>query len=230
LPVARNGLVGTIPTEMSLLSSLKVLSLWRNALSGTLPNLALKELQTLDVEENVLTGFAVSNMTTTGLPKLEEYRVSFNLMTLLLQPPPVDVLRIPLPTTLRQLWMSGNGLTGSLEALVAVTPSAVEELLLDNNALTGTLPHFLTNLDALQRLELQHNRLEGSIPSIGPGQWSMLEEIRLENNLLQGSVPASICGLRREETEEEVIFSFMLETLTADCGSEVFCDCCTECF
>ncbi|KAG7342578.1 RHS repeat-associated core domain containing protein [Nitzschia inconspicua] len=223
IDLSSNGLIGTIPTELSLLSSLQELRLSQNALSGTIPSLALTQLKSFDVEENFLAGVALPNMV--GLTQLENYQVSYNLLTM------KGSQSNMLPSSLRRLWMSGNDLTGSLDAIVTIASPAttsLQEISLDHNGLVGTIPWVLTNFDSLRVLELQYNHLNGTIPSVGPGQWSLLEVLRLDHNaILTGTMPASICGLRRFDNK----FPSALETLTVDCTTtNVTCACCTECF
>ncbi|KAL5992231.1 hypothetical protein ACLOJK_013147 [Asimina triloba] len=62
---------------------------------------------------------------------------------------------------------------------------------LNNNSLTGTIPMSLTNVTALQVLDLSNNRLTGSVPD--NGSFSLFTPISFANNDLCGPVTGKPC-------------------------------------
>ncbi|KAH7295500.1 hypothetical protein KP509_27G052200 [Ceratopteris richardii] len=66
-------------------------------------------------------------------------------------------------TTLTQVQMNGNNLTGEIPDLSAL--ELLETLDLSNNSLNGSIPSYLATLKNLKSLYLQNNNLSGTIPS-----------------------------------------------------------------
>lgn len=87
-------------------------------------------------------------------------------------------------------------------------------------AFSGTLPTEIGNLKDMVRMWFYNNMLTGTIPT-EYGNLFKLQTLELENNMLTGTMPQSIC-LNRAPLG-------LLQTLDADCVSEVTCDCCTCC-
>ncbi|HEV7783980.1 MAG TPA: Two component regulator three Y domain protein, partial [Thermoanaerobaculia bacterium] len=67
-------------------------------------------------------------------------------------------------TTVTQLVLSNNGLTGSLPAAVGSFPG-LQSLEAESNSLTGALPHQLGTLGNLRTLRLGLNQISGALPS-----------------------------------------------------------------
>ncbi|CAA7389483.1 unnamed protein product [Spirodela intermedia] len=65
-------------------------------------------------------------------------------------------------TGLVELWLDGNGLTGSIPDFSGCMN--LKRIHLENNQLTGELPSFLTNLPNLKELYVQNNMLSGVVP------------------------------------------------------------------
>mmetsp|Transcript_10079 Transcript_10079/g.18381 ORF Transcript_10079/g.18381 Transcript_10079/m.18381 type:complete len:503 (+) Transcript_10079:219-1727(+) len=197
LDLSRNRLFGTIPTVIGLLTNLQVLSLWRNALSGTIPWTSvvsrLTQLKTLDVEENRLTGPIVVS---TVPASLEEFRVGFNLLTGQL----VDIMSTVGQEVansnshgnhLRQLWMEENLLTGPLPQELSLP--VLEELALEGNYLEGPLPLTLfssSSFSALHTVRISDNQLSGRLPLWGGNNSDSLRVLRLAGNRFTGTIPS----------------------------------------
>ena len=98
-------LTGTIPEEISAISTLQVFQLSGNAISGSLPTSlgSLSSLQVWDVERNLLTGPAFVPLP----PSLASYRISSNQLV-----GPIPELSTLLELT--ELWASGNFITGTI--------------------------------------------------------------------------------------------------------------------
>jgi Leucine rich repeat len=126
---------------------------------------------------------------------------------------------------LRFVDLSMNMFTGPLPGSLFDVPT-LEILYLSENALTGSIPSNYGNASNLRDLYLNSNELVGMVPPIQAGQLASLTELRLENNALTGSMPASICALRGDDRETDLV------ALIADCGGttpKIQCDCCNSC-
>lgn len=109
-------------------------------------------------------------------------------------------LSIPFPSTitaltsLRELDLSDNGLTGTIPQDIGQLTNLKHELNLSNNRLTGTIPDSIGALTNLSWLDLSNNRLSGPIPST-VGNMNSLYDLKLSNNELVGPIPDSISNL-----------------------------------
>ena len=192
LDLQDNNLTGSLPGQLSNLTSLQHLLLLRNRLSGPIPTSLgiLSQLQELDLSENKsnssgLTGGIPSQLG--NLAQLQRLRLSNNLLTGAI---PSQLGNLP---ALQVLDLSTNDLTGQIPNNFGGL-SNLEELLLANNHLTGSIPTQLTNLTHLRRLVLANNELTGSIPS-QLGNLSALTYLILAFNQLDGSIPPSLGNL-----------------------------------
>jgi Leucine-rich repeat (LRR) protein len=96
-------------------------------------------------------------------------------------------------TTVTQLLLSNNGLTGSLPAAIGSLPG-LQSLEAESNSLTGTLPHQLGLLVNLQTLRLGLNEISGALPS-ELGNLTLLGTLSLPFNRLTGPLPAGLGNL-----------------------------------
>ncbi|MCY4529861.1 MAG: leucine-rich repeat domain-containing protein, partial [Chloroflexi bacterium] len=142
LPIVRVGIVGTIPSELGSLSSLRTLSLWGNQLTGGIPKElgSLTNLQTLDLNENRLTGEIPKELG--SLAKLQWLNLFENRLTGEIPTELGDL------SELIRLSLSGNRLTGEIPAELENLPVLLG-LYLRDNLLTGCVP------DGLR--DVQHN-------------------------------------------------------------------------
>ena len=92
-----------------------------------------------------------------------------------------------LPSSLTQLMLFGNDLTGGIPDLSMLT--SLERLYLSKNEnLGGMIPATLGQLTGLTRLGLLDTGLTGDIPE-GLGSLVSLELLDLRDNMLSGSIP-----------------------------------------
>lgn len=168
-----------VPDELSVLTSLTVLSMNTNVIQGTLPKAysTLTKLVSLSFNENQLKGTLPAEWST--LTALSFLDVSANNLT----------GTIPASwTTLQQLetlTMFGNGFSGSLPPVLS---STLTDFSVRNNRFSGSLPSSWSSLTQLTSLELHINSLTGPLPP----SWSTLQalySLYLGNNALSGTVP-----------------------------------------
>lgn len=158
--------LGTLPTEIGLLTSLEYVIFGKNRFHGTIPTEfgRLSNLSTVSLSGNALTGSIPSQM---GLLKSATY---------------VD--------------LDFNQLTGTIPSeLGLLAPYLSVALSLgDNPSLTGTLPTDLGRLTNLYDLNVANNRHTGRIPS-EMGQLTSLGSLVLRNNSLTGNIPETLSAL-----------------------------------
>jgi Leucine-rich repeat (LRR) protein len=213
LQLKRNGVKGTIPPQLGLLTSLRQLRLdgvapssidatdavakagfftetsEGGALSGGLPTelFRLTNLKYLSLAENALTGSLSSNLGL--LTKLVILSVGNNKL----------VGQVPSMANLQDLEflnLSNNGFTGSLPADMGQSTKLIAISLL-NNKLTGTIPFSFEKLQfTLIDIDLESNGFTGTIPT-EVGLCSDLRSLGLGSNLFEGTIPTQI-GLLTE--------------------------------
>ncbi|KAK2967959.1 hypothetical protein RJ640_002814, partial [Escallonia rubra] len=172
---------GTIPNEISNLSGLVRLNLYRNDLSGSIPSTikGLQKLQGIYVGYNKLRGSIPDDLS--QLPNLSDLYLEANQLSGSL---PACLWNI---SSLRNINLSSNKLFsripasfGNLKDLLAFSASF--------NSLYGNLPSEIGNLKVVTLLDLSYNNFSGDIPgSIGDLQ--NLVRLSLEHNHLVGTIP-----------------------------------------
>ena len=208
LQMSSQGIVGTIPSELGILSNLTTLSLWGNQLTGGIPKElgGLSNLRHLWLADNQLTGEippelgGLSNLTGLflhgnqltgeippelgGLSNLQQLYLFGNQLTGEI-PPELGGL-----SNLTWLFLADNGLTGEIPPELGGL-SNLMWLILADNGLTGEIPPELGGLSNLMWLILSDNGLTGEIPP-ELGRLSNLEVLVLGGNLLTGCVPEGL--------------------------------------
>lgn len=155
---APNNFVGTLPNELSLLSQLTFLSLFKSpSLTGTLGS--------------ILSGEGPASV-------LETIRVEWCRMVGSI---PTTIGKL---TTLVNFIVDGNELTGTLpNELIFLTK--LEVLVVNDNKFSGTLPSELGQLTQLTNLLLYSNQFTGSIPSRLPPS---LKKLNFDFNRFTGGL------------------------------------------
>jgi hypothetical protein len=166
LSLPGNSIRGTLPEELELLSTLSIIQLQDNGLSGTLPERMWSSwgaLVFLNVYNNSLEGSI-----------------------------PSEVAYLANAKHLNTLSLRSNRFSGSLPSELGLLH--VEFLSLSGNAFSGNLPSELGTLTNVRDLYLHDNQFFGTIPST-LGLLSKLTRLELHNNDIMGSVPQEVCDL-----------------------------------
>lgn len=177
-----NGLAGSLPNEMYLLSELQDLIIVNNKIAGTLPE-AFGEMATsmrsLLLPDNELEGTIPENYLSNS--PLEFVHLGSNSFT------GTVPSSFGNASYLQQLDMSRNLLTGTIpNGLGEYT--VLEALSFANNKLNGKIPEEIYGLSHLKFLHLNGNELDGSISS-SVGHLTSLKELRVGQSKLSGFIP-----------------------------------------
>ncbi|KAM5577285.1 hypothetical protein ABKV19_007900 [Rosa sericea] len=212
LYLANCSLRGNIPSDIGNLSSLILLSLGGNQLSGPIPSSMgrLHNLQGLFMYDNTLQGYIPDelcqlenlfefdlggNQLSGSVPScLGNLTASLRLLSLL-----SNLLNSTIPSSLwrltdiLQLDLSSNSLIGPLSGAVGNLKVATY-IDVSYNQLSGSVPSSIGSLVSLVNLSLAHNNLEGPIPSSFATCVS-LEGLDLSRNSFTGVIPKSLEAL-----------------------------------
>lgn len=220
LDLSQNDLMGTIPETLFQLTNLERIYLYQNGLSGTLSTSIgnLVNLTHLHLSHNQLSGSIPHTMRTTfNVTRLYRY---INLYS--------NSFSGPFPEGLGwqnvvYLDLGRNNFSGTLPQDLDTFVS-LRHLHLDHNLFNGTIPDSLPTAgsDRLKQLSLDHNELDGEFP----GEWAYswhLTALTLHNNTLSSPVPTDVCAM-------SVMQGGGLVEMKADCE---ICSCgepfCQEC-
>lgn len=183
-----NGLIGTLPIEMKLLTAMTDLVIVNNTITGTLPEAFGEDatsLRSLLLPDNELTGNIPRNYL--GASPLEFVHLGNNGFS------------GPIPTSignsayLQQLDLSGNSMTGTISEEIGGY-EVLEALSLANNELQGNIPNEIYDLTNLKFLHMNGNALTGTISS-SIGDLSSLKELRVGGSGLSGHIPDELYSL-----------------------------------
>ncbi|XP_073049555.1 tyrosine-sulfated glycopeptide receptor 1-like [Primulina eburnea] len=160
------GIVGTIPTSFLNLTSLSMLSLSHNGLSGPLPDgffSSLNLLRVVDLSLNRLTG---------ELAQWDE-----------------------LPATIQEFNLSSNHFLGRIHSFFFQQGLSLRRFDVSNNSFSGSIPSGVCGFSpSIQRLDFSNNEFAGSIPQ-GFSSCSNLVSLRAGFNNFSGGVPQDVFGL-----------------------------------
>lgn len=184
LMLGNNGLIGYLPTDLSLLTNLFLISLENNDLQGTIPSQIskLRNLSKLLLHANFLSGDLPSELG--ALKELTTIDVRANFLYGEIPKEVYSMVR------LRMLALGSNFLSGTLSTSVGEL-TALEDLDLQIGKLSGTIPTELGELTRLTNLALGLNQLSGTIPW-ELGLLESLDVLDINSNLLTGFLPLSL--------------------------------------
>ena len=236
LRVGVNRISGRLPSEIGALPELTELSMNGNRLIGPVPGTlrSCTKLELLDLAENQLTGDVLGVIN--SIRALTTLSLGHNGFDTTMTDTFVTTL-----SNLRVLSIEHNAVIGEIPAKIS-SMTGLKTLTIGTNKLQGTIPPEIGSLSALRVLDLSMNQLRGRVPD-ALGSLSELREVRLEDNNFSGSVPVELLSLDRlvslrlhhNDLTGSIsalcpLEDLSLQSLTADCQSEVTCSCCTECF
>ncbi|GKZ00281.1 hypothetical protein MPSEU_000981000 [Mayamaea pseudoterrestris] len=159
LILADNGLKGSLPPELELLTDIYVLRLQSNLLQGSIPDVVWRSwrgLYKLELEDNQLRGSLPSSIG--SLTALTQLYLQSNLLSGTI---PSEISKL---TALLYFSVSNNLLTGRI-------PTGTERMRklgsfeAANNKLVGPIPSELFQLQNMQVLDISMNQISGSIPT-----------------------------------------------------------------
>ena len=186
LNLRSNALTGEIPEELGNLTNLRVLNLHSNKLSGDLPDLSrITGLEELYLPNNYDETVQDSGLTGTvptwlnGMTKMRELWLWGNQLS-------GTIPDLSGMTSLQKLKLANNMLTGGVPD-GSMLPPNVTWLIINSNPLGGTIPD-LSELTSLRLLWLHSNGLTGSIPA-GDMLPPNVDDLNLRDNMLSGEIP-----------------------------------------
>jgi Leucine rich repeat len=221
LSLDRNaGLVGTIPTEIGLLTQLVTLTLHGTGLSGTIPSAVgqLTLLKKLFLGSNNFSGPIPTAMA--SLSNLREVYIDDNGLT------------GSIPSTIFEHWtkvttlfMNNNKLTGSIPASVTKM-SLLQTLFLSDNQLTGSIPGMIGSLLDLSRFWIGNNvNMNGIIPSI---QKTKLYDLQITNTSITGKISALLCSRFQDVAVYQIDCDADAEAGGGTTAPKIYCNCCVS--
>ncbi|TVU01016.1 hypothetical protein EJB05_53535, partial [Eragrostis curvula] len=199
LNLSSNKIKGRLPATLEFMSSLSMLDLSSNSLTGLLPKLP-KSLVSLDISNNSLSRPLPKNF---GAPMLRDLVLSANRNNGTV---PMYICQLQY---LQMFDLSKNLLVGQLpqcskskyvkEDLNTAVDSALTQLsvlILYNNNLSGNFPEFLQHSPQLAVLDLAHNTFVGELPAWIAEKLPGLSYLLLRCNMFSGSIPLELIGLQ----------------------------------
>uniref|UniRef100_A0A2C9UM17 Leucine-rich repeat-containing N-terminal plant-type domain-containing protein n=1 Tax=Manihot esculenta TaxID=3983 RepID=A0A2C9UM17_MANES len=187
LDLSNNRLSGTIPEDLTIgCVSLQELILSNNSLQGQIfsETSNLRFLYELQLDGNQFTGSIPHSLSNSSFLRVLD--LSHNNL----------YGRIPRwlgnMYFLRVLDLSMNNISGSLPSNFC--PSNIQEIYLSRNGLQGSLEDAFYGCSELIVLDLGHNHMTGSIPS-WIGKFSRLSYLILGHNYIDGEIPVQLCNL-----------------------------------
>ena len=183
---SQNAVAGELPDGVGSLANLQELSLAGNQLSGRLPETLgqMSSLQVLDLQNNLLTGSIPSSVG--FLSELTTIELTNNRLSEFL---PTNLGRL---TKMKRLFLADNNFSGPIPSELG-TMFLLETMNLDGNQLTF-LPSELGNLIFLRSMSIARNELEGPIPD-QLGNLVNILTLDLKENELSGTIPTQLGGL-----------------------------------
>lgn len=151
-----NGLTGTLPTELTGLDYLMIISLKNNQIGGTLPTelAQIKDLRFLLLQDNAIRGTLPTEFG--AFQSIRDLDLGKNDLGGSIPP------LLEKSFTMKRLRLNNNNFEGTIPELDGFGNLA--ELNLQNNKLKGNLPSSFAKLTSLVDLKLSNNTLTGSIP------------------------------------------------------------------
>lgn len=188
LNLESNNLVGTLPTELGLLSTLQNLTLADNAIGSTIPSEIgmLSSLVSVDAHGNLLEGSLPLEIGRLGA--LDRMNFSFNK------------LRGSIPATigdmknLVNIYLNNNVLVGQIPSEIQYCRNLLS-IIVDSNALSGTIPSELGALLSIETMELANNLFSDTTIPSELGLLSTLTSLNMDGSNIVGTIPSELGNL-----------------------------------
>ncbi|KAF9595770.1 hypothetical protein IFM89_003512 [Coptis chinensis] len=185
LDLSGNAILGEIPWDIGVFTSLLSLNMSRNSLGGAIPTSIgeLRAVNVLDLSENQLNGSIPSQIG--GAVFLKELKLQNNHLAGNL---PVQIGKC---SSLTSLILAQNKLAGPIPAAIANLTN-LQYVDFSVNNLSGSLPKQLANLPHLLSFNISHNHLQGELPA--GGFFNLISPSSISDNpSLCGSVANRSC-------------------------------------
>ena len=185
LNLRSNQLGGSIPGSLGRLTRLTVLNLHSNDLGGDMPDLSrtmLEELYLANNYDDMVEGSGLTGPVPAWLNDVTNMRELWLWGNRLSGTIP-DLSGM---TSLQKLKLAGNNLTGGIPAVSELPPN-LKWLIINSNPLGGAIPD-LSGMTSLTHLWLHSNELTGSIPA-GDMLPPNVDDLNLRDNMLAGQIP-----------------------------------------
>ncbi|CAB9521394.1 Leucine Rich Repeat [Seminavis robusta] len=187
LGLTNANLQGTLPPELGLLTSLRVIGFGRNRIEGPIVTEIgnLRKLEGLHLSGgNQFTGIIPSEI---GLlsDTLTAISVNENALTGKL---PMELWKL---SNLSLIKISRTKLSATLPSNIGHQLSKTKLLMLQGSQFSGTLPNSLGLMTDVVNADFGQNRFVGSLPT-ELSQWQLLTRFSARNNQLTGKVPSEL--------------------------------------
>ncbi|KAI3463479.1 hypothetical protein Pfo_020142 [Paulownia fortunei] len=182
MDLSHNNLSGQIPEELGNLVGINFLFLNNNLLSGKIPPSLGRctVLHMLDLSYNRLTGRVPPEIS--GLREMRRFlNLSHNQFEGLL---PIELSKL---SAVEEIDLSSNNFNGSIFSQIS-SCFELKVLNLSNNSLTGHLPDSLSDLKSLVTFDVSRNNLSGMIPT-SLNKINTLTILNLSFNNFDGTIP-----------------------------------------
>ncbi|XVF23448.1 hypothetical protein REPUB_Repub13aG0039600 [Reevesia pubescens] len=182
---------------MSSASNLEILRLWKNNLSGNIPDSIsnTSKLRKLSLQENSFSGLIPNKLG--DLRFLEELRLWSNNLTIETSNGEWSFFSSLVNCKyLRRLELSFNPLNNILPTSISNLSTSLQYLVLQGCKIRGSMPMEIGSLNNAIWIDISFNELSGPIPAT-IGRLKNLQLSSLDGNKLQGYIPNDLCGLKR---------------------------------
>jgi hypothetical protein len=199
IDISNNFFTGELPAIVFELPKLVIFNAGGNCIKGKLPN-------------NLCNSTILSTLILNGLysasvcRKLIFPNIIFNFKTYFSTANVIEDIPdcIYNMTSLNTLFLSGNGITGTLSKDIVFSPN-LQNLVLSNNRIEGEIPRKMSER-SWQNLDLSNNKIDGTLSPSFHGV-SNESSLALNNNRISGDIPSSLMNALHINILSSNIFS-----------------------